>query len=150
MSGWEKPSVSAATVSWPGQRSQADVRQPGDGHQGRPRPVWLGAAGAFVVHVTIATTVGVAMFAVLPRRAVDAVVMVLFLFGAVYAWPESTKRGDELAQQEATKDGVVLTAFAVIFLAEWGDIDPDLLGTSVCVARVGSVVQRLVPWAESP
>ncbi len=28
--------------------------------KGRPAQVWLGAAGAFVVHVAIATTVGVA------------------------------------------------------------------------------------------
>jgi hypothetical protein len=33
--------------------------------RGRPRQVWLGAAGAFVVHATIAVTVGVARFGVL-------------------------------------------------------------------------------------
>jgi uncharacterized protein UPF0016 len=31
--------------------------------KGKPRQVWLGAAGAFVVHAVIATTVGVALFA---------------------------------------------------------------------------------------
>ena len=59
--------------------------------KGRPRQVWLGAAAAFVVHVIIATTVGVALFAILPKRAVDAVVAGMFLFGAVYAWREGTK-----------------------------------------------------------
>jgi putative Ca2+/H+ antiporter (TMEM165/GDT1 family) len=90
--------------------------------KGRPRQVWLGAAGAFVVHVLIATTVGVALFAVLSKRLVDAVVAGLFLFGAAYAWREGTKAEEELAQEEASKHGVVLTAFLVIFIAEWGDL----------------------------
>jgi len=84
--------------------------------------VWLGAAGAFVIHVVIAVTVGVALFHVLPHEAVDAVVAGLFLFGAIYAWREGTKEEADLAQREASRHGVVLTAFLVIFLAEWGDL----------------------------
>ena len=87
--------------------------------RGRPRQVWLGAATAFVVHVVIATTVGVALFALLPRRLVDGVVAAMFLFGAAYARRESAKDEDQLAEKEATKHGAVLTAFIVIFLAEW-------------------------------
>ena len=90
--------------------------------RGKPRQVWLGAAGAFAVHVVIATTVGVALFALLPRRAIDGIVVGMFLFGAVYAWRESAKDEDELADEEASKHGVVLTAFVVIFIAEWGDL----------------------------
>jgi putative Ca2+/H+ antiporter (TMEM165/GDT1 family) len=90
--------------------------------KGSPRQVWLGAAAAFVVHVTIATTVGVALFAVLPKRAVDGVVAALFLVGAAYAWREGTKQEEEVAAKEASRHGVVLTAFVVIFLAEWGDL----------------------------
>ena len=90
--------------------------------KGRPSQVWLGAAGAFVVHVAIATTVGVALFAVLPHRAVDAVVAAMFVFGAGYAWREGTKAEEERAQCEVSKHGAVLTAFVVIFLAEWGDL----------------------------
>jgi putative Ca2+/H+ antiporter (TMEM165/GDT1 family) len=44
--------------------------------RGRPRQVWLGAAGAFVLHVTIAVTVGLAIFAVLLHRAVEGFVAV--------------------------------------------------------------------------
>jgi putative Ca2+/H+ antiporter (TMEM165/GDT1 family) len=44
--------------------------------------VWLGAAGAFVVHVVIATTLGTVVFHLLAPRAVDAVVAVIFLAGA--------------------------------------------------------------------
>lgn len=90
--------------------------------RGRPRQVWLGAACAFVVHVVIATTVGVALFALLSHSTVDAIVAGMFLVGAVYAWRESAKNEEELAKNEASKHGVVLTAFVVIFVAEWGDL----------------------------
>jgi Ca2+/H+ antiporter, TMEM165/GDT1 family len=90
--------------------------------RGKPRQVWLGAAGAFVVHAVIATTIGVGLFAVLSHRAVDAVVTAMFLFGAAYAWREGNKDEEGLVQAEARAHGVVTTAFVVIFLAEWGDL----------------------------
>jgi putative Ca2+/H+ antiporter (TMEM165/GDT1 family) len=90
--------------------------------RGHPRLVWLGAAGAFLIHVVIATTVGVALFAILPHRVVDGLVAAMFLLGALYAWRESGKDEEELAETEASKHGVVLTAFIVIFVAEWGDL----------------------------
>lgn len=90
--------------------------------RGRPRQVWLGAAGAFVVHVVIAVTLGLAIFAVLPHRAVEALVAVMFLFGAAYAWREGTKDEEKVAEKEASRHGVVATAFIVIFIAEWGDL----------------------------
>jgi Ca2+/H+ antiporter, TMEM165/GDT1 family len=90
--------------------------------KGRPFQVWLGAAAAFVVHVAIATTIGVALFAILPHRAVDAVVAGMFVLGAAYAWREGTKPQEEGPQPEVSKHGAALTAFIVIFLAEWGDL----------------------------
>ena len=90
--------------------------------RGHPRLVWLGAAGAFVVHAAIATTVGVALFRLLPERAVDAVVAGLFLFGAVYAWREGAKDETQLIRRESASHAVVTTAFVVIFIAEWGDL----------------------------
>jgi putative Ca2+/H+ antiporter (TMEM165/GDT1 family) len=90
--------------------------------KGHPRQVWIGAAVAFLIHVIIAVTIGVALFALLPKRAVDAVVAVTFLFGAFYAWREGVKDQHELAAKEASKHGAVLTALVVIFLAEWGDL----------------------------
>jgi putative Ca2+/H+ antiporter (TMEM165/GDT1 family) len=90
--------------------------------KGRPRQVWLGAAAAFVVHVAIATTVGVGLFKLLPHRAVDGIVALLFLFGAVYAWTESTRDEEPLVKREAAAHQVVTTAFIVIFVAEWGDL----------------------------
>ena len=99
--------------------------------------VWLGAAGAFVVHVIIATTLGVALFAVLPRRVIDGVVAAMFAFGAIYAWHEATKgRRDEEGVEAQSRHGVVVTAFIVIFLAEWGDLTQIL--TANLAAKYGS------------
>ena len=103
--------------------------------RGRPFEVWLGAAGAFAVHVVIATTLGVALFAVLPRRVVDGVVAAMFAFGAIYAWREATKVPDEQGVAEP-KHGVLVTAFIVIFLAEWGDLTQIL--TANLAAKYGS------------
>jgi putative Ca2+/H+ antiporter (TMEM165/GDT1 family) len=90
--------------------------------KGRPRQVWLGAGAAFLAHVAIAVTVGVALFALLPKQAVDGVVAAMFLFGASYAWRESRKGEEAVEPKRASPHGAVLTAFAVIFLAEWGDL----------------------------
>jgi len=91
--------------------------------RGRPRAVWVGAAAAFAVHVVIATTVGAALFAVLPTRAVDAVVAALFFAGGVYALVESGRDETALINREvASRRRVVVTAFIVIFIAEWGDL----------------------------
>src|SRR6478735_3219374 len=57
--------------------------------RGRPIAVWTGAAGAFLVHVTIAVTIGVGLFHLLPRRAVEVVVAAMFLVGAVLAFREA-------------------------------------------------------------
>jgi Ca2+/H+ antiporter, TMEM165/GDT1 family len=98
--------------------------------RGRPFAVWLGAAAAFAVHVVIATTVGVALFHVLPHQALDAFVAALFLGGAVLALREAAKerREEALVEKEAASHGrVVVTAFVVIFIAEWGDITQILM-----------------------
>jgi Ca2+/H+ antiporter, TMEM165/GDT1 family len=106
--------------------------------RGRPFQVWLGAAAAFTVHVVIATTLGVALFAVLPRRAIDGVVAAMFLFGAVYAWREGTKAPDAENVEAPPKHGVIVTAFIVIFLAEWGDLTQIL--TANLAAKYGSAL----------
>ena len=90
--------------------------------KGRPAQVWLGAAAAFLVHVVIATTAGVVLFEVLPRQAIDAVVAALFLFGALYAWRDTTEDESGRVGRQRWRHGVVLSAFLVIFLAEWGDL----------------------------
>jgi putative Ca2+/H+ antiporter (TMEM165/GDT1 family) len=93
--------------------------------RGRPGIVWLGAAAAFAVHVVIATTIGVALFHLLPHRALEALVAVMFLAGAVLALREAVKERDEeeLVEREvASHRRIAVTAFVVIFIAEWGDL----------------------------
>jgi putative Ca2+/H+ antiporter (TMEM165/GDT1 family) len=93
--------------------------------RGRPSSVWLGAAGAFTVHVVIAVTIGVALFRILPSRVVDAVVAVMFAVGAAYSFWEARGHEDEEAlveREAASHTRVITTAFAVIFVAEWGDL----------------------------
>ena len=93
--------------------------------RGKPRSVWLGAAGAFAVHVTIATTVGVALFQLTPRRAVDGVVALTFLGGAALSVREALKERDVevvVEREASTRHHAVTMAFVVIFLAEWGDV----------------------------
>jgi putative Ca2+/H+ antiporter (TMEM165/GDT1 family) len=91
------------------------------GHRGL---VWLGAAAAFLAHVVIAVTLGGVLFTLLPERVVETVVALLFLGGAV--WALRTRDGDD---HEAPEDGrhfggfhTAVTAFVVIFIAEWGDL----------------------------
>lgn len=91
--------------------------------RGSPRAVWLGAAGAFLVHVVIATTIGVGLFRLLPERALEAVVAVMFLVGAVFALREKPDAEIALADREtATHRQVGTAAFVVVFIAEWGDL----------------------------
>jgi Ca2+/H+ antiporter, TMEM165/GDT1 family len=94
--------------------------------RGKPFSVWLGAAGAFTVHVVIATTIGVALFRLVPHRILDGVVAVMFLVGAALALREATKEQEEeeelVARESVSGRRVLTTSFIVIFLAEWGDL----------------------------
>ena len=90
--------------------------------RGKPFLVWMGAAMAFLVHVVIATTIGVALFRVLPSRVLDALVAVMFVVGGVYALREGTTDEEALIDREVASHTVVTTAFLVIFVAEWGDL----------------------------
>jgi Ca2+/H+ antiporter, TMEM165/GDT1 family len=90
--------------------------------------VWAGSAAALAVHMAIAVTAG-QLIALLPRHVVDGVVAGLFLAGSAYMWWTSF-RGDDgeetVAASVASPRGSFLTvagtSFAVVFLAEWGDV----------------------------
>ena len=119
--------------------------------RGRALAVWLGAAGAFLVHVVIAVTIGVALFRALPKSAVDIVVAILFAVGAAYAFWEARGHEDETAlveREERSHPQMIVTAFVVIFLAEWGDLTQILTanlaahyqnGLSVAVGAVAAL-----------
>jgi putative Ca2+/H+ antiporter (TMEM165/GDT1 family) len=98
------------------------------GTRHRAQWVWAGAAAAFTVHMAIAVTVG-QLFALLPHQVVEAVVAALFVAGGVYLWVTSNRpHGSHTV--DAAREGagpasfwrVAATSFAVVFVAEWGDI----------------------------
>jgi putative Ca2+/H+ antiporter (TMEM165/GDT1 family) len=87
--------------------------------------VWLGVSAAFIVHVVIAVTAG-HLLTLLPHRAVQAVVAVLFALGAVILLLPQ-RQDDQVAEAESERasagvTSVMLTSFGVVFVGEWGDI----------------------------
>jgi Ca2+/H+ antiporter, TMEM165/GDT1 family len=109
--------------------------------RGRPILVWVGAAAAFTVHVAIAVTAGVALFALVPHRYLELVVAVLFAAGAVYAWIEGTKKTEDKAPAPQPARNAAVTAFVVIFLAEWGDL------TQILTANLAARYHQPLPVA---
>lgn len=97
------------------------------------RWVFTGVAAAFVVHVIIAVAAG-QVLTLLPQRAVECVIALLFLVGAFLIWREGSDDDDESAEAEAeaataAKVGenasfwkVSSLGFGVIFIGEWGDL----------------------------
>jgi Ca2+/H+ antiporter, TMEM165/GDT1 family len=96
--------------------------------RGHPGAVWLGSAAAFGVHVLIATTLGTVVFHLLSPRAVDAVVAVIFFVGAGIVANEAIREHRNHGEPDPpvvppSRPGrTAVTAFVVIFVAEWGDL----------------------------
>ena len=90
--------------------------------RGRPLAVWVGASLAFAVHVVIAVSIGVALFHLLPHRAVEAVVAAIFFVGAVYSYLSRGEEEKVSTSMDQSAVAVATTAAVVIFLAEWGDL----------------------------
>jgi Ca2+/H+ antiporter, TMEM165/GDT1 family len=113
----------------------------------RPLWVWAGVAAAFTVHMAVAVTAG-QLLTLLPHRVVESIVTVLFLAGAVYlfvsSFRSSAREDSDAARQGSTSPSflrVAGTSFAVIFLAEWGDI------TQVTAANLAARYQPLPVFA---
>lgn len=94
----------------------------------RPSWVWAGAAAAFTVHMAIAVTAG-RLLALLPHQIVHAVVAGLFIAGSAYLWWSSFRSASHEGTDAARMGGPSATfwrvsgaSFALVFLAEWGDI----------------------------
>jgi putative Ca2+/H+ antiporter (TMEM165/GDT1 family) len=88
--------------------------------------VWLGVSAAFIVHVVIAVVAG-HLLTLLPHRAVQVVVAVLFAIGAaILLIPQGNdEHADEAAAADRALAGVasvILTSFGVVFVGEWGDV----------------------------
>jgi Ca2+/H+ antiporter, TMEM165/GDT1 family len=92
----------------------------------RPSVVFGGAAAAFLVQVVIAVSAGGAL-SLLPHRIVEACAAAAFLAGAVLLWRQKEDKDEE--EDDAGRDGLRSgvwpafgAAFAVVFLAEFGDL----------------------------
>jgi len=93
----------------------------------RPAFVFIGAAAAFAVQVVLAVAAG-GVLSLLPHRAVQALTAGAFTVGAVLLWRhgrDQPEEQDEDIGRDGIRDGfwpVASTSFAVVFLAEFGDL----------------------------
>jgi Ca2+/H+ antiporter, TMEM165/GDT1 family len=92
----------------------------------RYRPSWVfaGVAAAFAVHVALAIAAG-GLLALLPHRPLEIVVSVLFAAGAVLLLRGRHDSSDEHVTVHGKTPGfwrVAWTSFAVILVAEFGDL----------------------------
>jgi Ca2+/H+ antiporter, TMEM165/GDT1 family len=113
----------------------------------RPSWVWAGAATAFAVQMGIAVSAG-QLLTLLPHKVLAWIVAGLFLAAGGYLLATSfrpvTRESVDEAGQSA--DGasflrVAGTAFAVIFLAEWGDV------TQIAAANLGARYNPVLVFA---
>jgi len=96
----------------------------------RYRPAWVfaGAAAAFAVHVVLAVTFG-SLLGLLPHRIVQFAVAAVFLVGAFLVLGADDD-DDEQALRKVKAAGfraVATTSFAVILLAELGDLSDIII-----------------------
>lgn len=91
----------------------------------RPGFVFAGAAAAFTAQVTLAVAAG-GVISLLPHRLVESLAAAAFAVGAVLLWRHNGEKADEEdAGRDGVRDGfwpVTATSFAVVFLAEFGDL----------------------------
>jgi Ca2+/H+ antiporter, TMEM165/GDT1 family len=103
----------------------------------RPIPVFAGAAAAFLVQSLVAVIAG-SIFALLPREPVRIGAGILFLIMAGLLIRQNLKKAQsqeaaEVEREESRSRRPFLTAFMVVFVAEWGDLSQ--LATAAFQAR---------------
>ncbi len=94
----------------------------------RPSVVFGGAATAFLAQVIIAVAAGGAL-SLLPRHLIEACAAGVFVIGAVLLLIHRENKDEDDEEEDSGRDGarsgfwpVFGTAFAVVFLAEFGDL----------------------------
>jgi putative Ca2+/H+ antiporter (TMEM165/GDT1 family) len=93
------------------------------GSRYRPAYVFAGVAAAFAVHAGLAVAAG-SLLALLPHRPLEVVVAALFAIGAVMLL-RGRHDADEQVELHGKQPGfwrVAWTSFAVILVAEFGDL----------------------------
>ncbi|HVT66931.1 MAG TPA: TMEM165/GDT1 family protein, partial [Trebonia sp.] len=102
------------------------------GSRYRPSYVFTGVAAAFAVHVGLAIAAG-SLLALLPHRPLEIIVALLFAVGAVVLLRgQPADGGDEhveLHGREPSFWRVAWTGFAVILVAEFGDLTQIAVAT---------------------
>ena len=95
----------------------------------RPLPVFIGAAAAMVVNSAVAVAAG-RLLELLPHRAVETAVTILFAAGSLYLLltreVSAIREGEEEAAAVRSDTRVALAAFGVIIVAELGDLTQTL------------------------
>ena len=93
----------------------------------RPGFVFTGAAAAFAAQVVLAVAAG-GVISLLPHHLVEGLAAAAFAVGAVLLWRHGGDNGDD-ADEDVGRDGVrdgfwpvAAMSFAVVFLAEFGDL----------------------------
>jgi len=122
----------------------------------RPLPVLLGAAAAFVIQSAVAVVAG-SLLSLLPREPIRIGAGLLFLGMAALLIRRNLRKdqADEeraVEQEEARHRRPFVTAFSVVFVAEWGDLTQ--LATAALQARyqqpvIVFVAATLALWAVS-
>ena len=122
----------------------------------RPLPVFAGAAAAFVIQSAVAVLAG-SLFSLLPREPIRIGAGLLFLVVAALLVRRNLRKeeADEeqsVEHEEARHRRPFVTAFSVVFIAEWGDLTQ--LATAALQARYQQplavfVAATLALWAVS-
>ena len=102
-----------------------------------PLPVFIGTAAAFVVQSAVAVFAGT-LFALLPREPVRIGAGLLFLVMAGVLVRRNLRREEveerqQIQREEPRHRRAAVTAFSVVFVAEWGDLTQ--LATAALQAR---------------
>ena len=104
------------------------------GSRFRPGFVFAGAAAAFAVQVALAVTAG-GLLGLLPHRPLQIAVAVLFVLGAVVLVRQRPADNDAYVEDRESRRSflpVAATSFAVVFVAEFGDLT-QILTASLAV-----------------
>jgi Ca2+/H+ antiporter, TMEM165/GDT1 family len=107
-------------------------------HRYRAIPVAIGVCAAFVVLNLLAVLLGGLLFRYVPQEVVLVAAGLLFLFFAWRSWRDASDEEEEITERRGGS-GVILSSFALIFVAELGD--------KTQLAMVGLVATTGAPWA---